>query len=233
MRRAANSSGIDLRVSWPEASYCAVDVEITGLDLRRDSIVSIGSAGIRDGRIISTDSCYSLIWPACPVPAASMHIHCLRPADLENAPATRDVGQEIACRLVGRIVVAHAAWIERAFLRRLLRQARLRFATPMIDAAALAPGPGLRAGPGPPCYCPPSIWLRCRYTHNQIALIDAAEDTRPGKPRRSGARFRFGRRRRPRGSAAGSPREPRSHPVAAARPTEVAGRTRAGWRVRR
>jgi DNA polymerase III subunit epsilon len=130
--------GIDLRTDWRKASYCAIDVETTGLDLRRDSIVSIGSVGISDGRIVCGDSYYSLIRPACQVSVASMRVHCLRPADLDNAPAARDVGGEVARRLAGRIVIAHAAWIERAFLNRLLRQAGFRFAAPVIDTAALA-----------------------------------------------------------------------------------------------
>lgn len=128
--RAASASGIDLRASWRNARYCVIDVETTGLDLRRDSIVSIGCVGIRDGRIICSDSYYSLIRPACPVSVASMRIHCLRPADLEGAPAPAEVGQGIAPQLAGRIVVAHAAWVERAFLSRLLRQAGVKFAAP-------------------------------------------------------------------------------------------------------
>jgi DNA polymerase-3 subunit epsilon len=75
-----------------------------------------------------------------------MRIHCLRPADLENAPRVRDVGQEIARQLAGRIVVAHAAWIERAFLSRLLRQVGVRFAAPVIDTAALARALGYAQG---------------------------------------------------------------------------------------
>src|SRR5580693_2674136 len=141
MRRAARSAaaaGVDLRAGWREARYCSIDVETTGLDLHRDSVISIGSVGIRDGRIVCSDNYYSLIRPACPVSIASMCIHCLRPADLENAPGARDVGREIARQLAGRIVVAHAAWIERAFLSRLLRQAGVRFAAPVIDTAALA-----------------------------------------------------------------------------------------------
>jgi DNA polymerase-3 subunit epsilon len=136
--RSATAGGIDLRADWREARYCAIDVETTGLDLRRDSIISIGSATIRDGRIVCSDSYYSLIRPTCPVSVSSMRIHCLRPADLEHAPRARDVGQEIARQLAGRIVVAHAAWIERAFLSRLLRQVGVRFAAPVIDTAALA-----------------------------------------------------------------------------------------------
>ena len=147
--RSAAAAGIDLRADWREVRYCAIDVETTGLDLRRDSIISIGSAAIRDGRIVCSDSYYSLIRPACPVSVPSMRIHCLRPADLEDAPGARDVGQEIARQLAGRIVVAHAAWIERAFLTRLLRQAGVRFAAPVIDTAALARALGYAPG-GPP-----------------------------------------------------------------------------------
>ena len=144
--RSAAADGIDLRGGWREVSYRAIDVETTGLDLRRDSIVSIGSVGISAGRIVCRDSYYSLIRPACQVSVASMCIHCLRPADLENAPAAQDVGQEVARNLAGRIVIAHAAWIERAFLSRLLRQAGLRFAAPVIDTAALARALGYARG---------------------------------------------------------------------------------------
>ena len=144
--RSAAADGIDLRSGWREVSYCAIDVETTGLDLCRDSIVSIGSVGISAGRIVCRDSYYSLIRPACQVSVASMCIHCLRPADLENAPAAQDVGQEVARNLVGRIVIAHAAWIERAFLSRLLRQAGLRFTAPVIDTAALARALGCAQG---------------------------------------------------------------------------------------
>jgi DNA polymerase-3 subunit epsilon len=136
--RSAGTARIDLRASWRNATYCAVDVETTGLDLRRDSIVSIGTACIRDGRIVCSDNYYSLIRPSCPVSVASIRIHCLRPADLENAPTATDVAQEVAHRLAGRVVIAHAAWIERALLRRLLRHADARFAGPVIDTAALA-----------------------------------------------------------------------------------------------
>jgi DNA polymerase III subunit epsilon len=136
--RSTATDGIDLRAGWRAAEYCAIDVETTGLDLRRDSIVSIGVVAIRDGRMVNGESFYSLIRPACQVSVQSMRVHCLRPADLEDAPTAQDVGQEIARKLTGRIAVAHAAWIERAFLGRLLRQAGLKFGSPMIDTAALA-----------------------------------------------------------------------------------------------
>jgi len=87
--RSAAADGIDLRSGWREVSYCAIDVETTGLDLRRDSIVSIGSVGISAGRIVCRDSYYSLIRPACPISVASMRIHCLRPVPASRRPRER------------------------------------------------------------------------------------------------------------------------------------------------
>jgi DNA polymerase III subunit epsilon len=131
-------AGRGLPADWREARYCAIDVETTGLDLRRDSIVSVGAAPISQGRIVGRDTYYSLVRPVSPVSVAAMRVHYLRPADLEHAPAAEDVAREVARLLAGRILIAHAAWIERAFLGRLLRQAGLRLAVPVIDTAALA-----------------------------------------------------------------------------------------------
>jgi DNA polymerase III subunit epsilon len=145
-RITAGAAGHRRRADWRSAEYCAIDVETTGLDLRTDSVVSVGSVPIRDGRIIYHEHYYSLIRPASPVSVAAMRVHYLRPADLAHAPAAGEVAQQVASRLAGRIVVAHAAWVERAFLTRLLRQAGARFGTPVIDTAALARALGYAAG---------------------------------------------------------------------------------------
>ena len=145
MRWRVAAGGRHLRADWRQAEYCAIDVETTGLDLGTDSVVSVGSVPIRDGRVIYREHYYSLIRPASPVSVAAMRVHYLRPADLAHAPAAREVAQQVAHRLAGRIVVAHAAWIERAFLTPLLRQAGARFAGRVIDTAALARALGYAA----------------------------------------------------------------------------------------
>ena len=147
-RITAGAAGRHLRADWREAEYCAIDVETTGLDLREDSVVSVGSVPIRDGRVIYREHYYSLIRPASPVSVAAMRVHYLRPADLAHAPAAGEVARRVADQLAGRIMVAHAAWIERAFLSRLLPQAGVRFAAEVIDTAALARALGYAAGAG-------------------------------------------------------------------------------------
>jgi len=145
MRWRVAAGGRHLRADWRQAEYCAIDVETTGLDPGTDSVVSVGSVPIRDGRVIYREHYYSLIRPAGPVSVAAMRVHYLRPADLAHAPAAGEVAQQVAHRLAGRIVVAHAAWIERAFLTPLLRQAGARFAGQVIDTAALARALGYAA----------------------------------------------------------------------------------------
>jgi DNA polymerase III subunit epsilon len=144
--RTAGAAARHLRADWREAEYCAIDVETTGLDLDQDSVVSVGSVPIRDGRVIYREHYYSLIRPVGPVSVAAMRVHYLRPADLAQAPPAGEVARQVADQLAGRIVVAHAAWIERAFLSRLLRQAGARFGARMIDTAALARALGYAAG---------------------------------------------------------------------------------------
>jgi DNA polymerase-3 subunit epsilon len=115
-----------------------IDVETTGLNLRRDDVISVGLAQVRGGRIIVAHSYYRLVRPRRAPSARSIVIHGLRDADLAAAAPAAEVGAELAGLLAGQVVVAHAAWIERAFLSRLLRQAGGVFAAPVIDTAALA-----------------------------------------------------------------------------------------------
>ena len=178
---------------WGQAQYCAVDVETTGLDLRRDSIVSIGLAPVRDGRICCGENYYSLVRPDGPPSVASMRVHSLRAADLAAAPAADEVADLIATQLSGRVIIAHAAWIERAFLRRLLRRAGAKLTSPVIDTAALARALGYadRTTPGHE----PSLELLARRLalpvyapHNALgdavttAAVFLAMATRAGKP---------------------------------------------------
>ena len=200
-RITAGAAGRHLRADWREAEYCAIDVETTGLDLDQDSVVSVGSVPIRAGRVIYREHYYSLIRPASPVSVAAMRVHYLRPADLAGAPPAGEVARQVADRLAGRIVVAHAAWIERAFLGPLLRQAGARFGAKVIDTAALARALGYAAGAGDGRE--PSLELLAR---RHAGRARAARPSAPGwwLARTPGPRTGARRRRQPpaRGSSA-------------------------------
>ena len=71
---------------WREAEYVVVDVEATGLDLKRDAIASYGAVVIRDGRIVVSENTYGLVSAGCEMTAASTAVHTLRRVDIADAP---------------------------------------------------------------------------------------------------------------------------------------------------
>jgi DNA polymerase-3 subunit epsilon len=104
------------RSPWRAARFVAVDVETTGLDPRRDEVVSFAAVPIDQGRIVAREAVRGLVRPEGAPSESSVEIHGLRAADLATAPAAAEALAPLATVLTGRIPVAHAAWVERAFL---------------------------------------------------------------------------------------------------------------------
>lgn len=122
---------------WREAEFCVLDLETTGLDLRRDEIVAYGAAIVAHARIPCGRVAYGLVRPTRPVPVAALTVHGLRTADLTDAPSIDEVVDALVELLRGRVLVAHAAWVERAFLDRALRPRGLALGPAVVDTAAL------------------------------------------------------------------------------------------------
>jgi len=112
---------------WKEARWCALDLELTGLDPRRDGIIAIGAVPIEDGRIILGRAYYTLVRSSKRSERDAVLLHKLRVPDLAGAPpldAALDVVFEM---LSGRVPVFHTAAVERTFLRPGFARRRVRF----------------------------------------------------------------------------------------------------------
>ena len=72
------------------------------------------------------EAIYSLARPGRPPTHASVVIHKLRSADLEQAPSLQDAIEPLLDALTGRIPVVHSSIVERTFLAPELRRRRLR-----------------------------------------------------------------------------------------------------------
>jgi DNA polymerase-3 subunit epsilon len=127
---------------WREIEYVVVDLETTGLDLAQDSIASYGAVLIRDGRIVVSENTYGLVCPICEITAASIAVHTLRRADVADAPPLSEAVSILDALLRDRVLVAHAAWIEQAFLSRAFAAHGVKLRAPIIDTAALARAEG-------------------------------------------------------------------------------------------
>jgi DNA polymerase III subunit epsilon len=111
LRRVSNPS-------WRDASFIAIDVETTGLDRRRDEVISFAGIPIESGRIIASAAVHGLVRPHAASLGASTKIHGLRERDLTGAPQAPEALAPLAALMPGRIPVVHASWVERTFLRK-------------------------------------------------------------------------------------------------------------------
>jgi DNA polymerase-3 subunit epsilon len=125
------------RTPWRQASYCAVDLELSGLDPNRDEIVSFGAIPIEDGRVQLSVAVEGRVRPLRSMSEVSIRVHGLRAADLASAPPLEAAIDPLLAVMAGRIPVVHVAAVERGFLRPALRRQGLRLRKPMIDTSVL------------------------------------------------------------------------------------------------
>lgn len=114
------------RTPWRHARWCALDLEMTGLDPARDDIIAIGAVPIEDGRVLLGRSVYTLVRTARRSAYGAVLVHKLRVADLAQAPPLAEAIEVVFELLTGRVPVFHTAGIERGFLDRQFARHRVR-----------------------------------------------------------------------------------------------------------
>ncbi|HLM86842.1 MAG TPA: exonuclease domain-containing protein [Solirubrobacteraceae bacterium] len=125
------------RTPWREASICAIDLELSGLDPREHEIVSFGAVPIEHGRVQLGAAVHGRVRPLRSISEASIRVHGLRVADLASAPALDVAIDPLLAVMAGRIPVVHVAAIERGFLGPALRRQGVRLRRRMIDTSVL------------------------------------------------------------------------------------------------
>jgi DNA polymerase-3 subunit epsilon len=165
------------------ARYAVIDSELTGLDPRRDSIVSLGGLRMRGGRIVLADRFYEEVQPASVLTATSIVLHGITPEDVRGRPAIGDILEKFTAFCSTDILVGHFIEIDLGFLRAAYAAAGLPpVANATLDTwplydwlASRTPDDG---GPGLPRVQDPrlpalaqALGVPCRGEHN--ALGDA------------------------------------------------------------
>jgi DNA polymerase III subunit epsilon len=143
------------RGDWRSAELVALDFETTGLDLDRDEVISFGLIPILGGRIDLSGQLYQEVAPGVDPSRSSIPIHHLRAQDLATAPAMQEVAGAFRGTLSGRFILAWAAEVEIAFLRKVFGGGRRAWRRRTIDVRTLIMAverPSGDAGRGPGHY---------------------------------------------------------------------------------
>ena len=145
---------------WRDAHWCALDLEMTGLDPRHEEIIAIGAVPIDEGRIVLGGGLYTLVRTSRRSQHGAVLVHKLRVPDLAEAPPLEEALDRMLEMLAGRVPVFHTAAIERSFLERQFAGRNVR-----LPAAADTEALG-------------RAWLRHRD-----GVLAGGDLTRPARPR--------------------------------------------------
>lgn len=94
----------------------ALDIETTGLDPRRDAIVSVGLIPFDFQRIYCSKAGYWVLDPGKPLTTGSVVIHGITHSEIRAAQDLAEIVPDLLQVLAGRVVVVHCRQIERRFL---------------------------------------------------------------------------------------------------------------------
>ncbi len=148
--RALNQSlselinNINKQVNWkeslPEASFVVFDTETTGLrPFRGDEIISLGAVIVQNGKILNRPMFHRLVNPGRPVSAKAKEITGIKNEMLKEKPPIIPVIKDFLEFCGPRILVAHNASFDLAFLNLKVGEATGgRIVNPVIDTVLLA-----------------------------------------------------------------------------------------------
>lgn len=95
----------------------ALDLETTGLDVRRDRVVQVGAIAMLGPKILDQPRLDCLIDPGVPIPETATRIHGLGDADVDGAIGFGACVATLRELFSGRVVVGHNIWFDLAVLR--------------------------------------------------------------------------------------------------------------------
>ena len=87
--------------------YVCFDCETTGLDPKKDDIVSIGAVIIKNNTIIASKKFVKFVKPKTKLQAEAIKVHHIRECDLENAENIDDVIEEFLEFIGNRTLVGY------------------------------------------------------------------------------------------------------------------------------
>lgn len=99
-----------------DLALVALDIETTGLDPRRDSILSIGLIPFDLRRIYCSKALYWVLNPGKPLTTSSVVIHGITHAEVQAGQDLTEILPDLLQALAGKVIVVHCRQIERRFL---------------------------------------------------------------------------------------------------------------------
>ena len=117
----------------------SLDLETTGLDVRRDRVVSMAAVPLCGRHIISERSFERLVQPEMPIPPLATRIHGITDEMVASAPSLSTALAELLVAIGDSVVIGHSVGFDLAILRHEAARRRLTWEEPVwLDTGLLA-----------------------------------------------------------------------------------------------
>lgn len=154
-----------------DALFCCVDIETTGLNVRKDEIISFASIPVRHTKIIVHEAYYTLI-KSEKYQIDSMKFHGIDQRDLDKIPTFEEVAPEIQNRTDG-ILVGHSIGFDYGFLKKHFKKIGIKLRRLTVDIVTVEEWLAKRSGRPAPDLSLEGVMkkygLRSYYRHNAFA----------------------------------------------------------------
>lgn len=132
-----------------EATFVSVDLETTGLDVRRDDIIAIALVPMHGLTIRVRHAYYTLVEPR-KYRLQTMKYHGIDLKSLQEAPPFEEIAQDLLARCHG-LLLGHCVHIDYQFLRRAFKGVGIPFERDLVDIAEVEKWIGQKTSYRPNC----------------------------------------------------------------------------------
>jgi DNA polymerase-3 subunit epsilon len=98
--------------------YAVIDTELTGLDFKQDSIVSIGAVAMTGGSIHLGETFYEMVSPRTAFRSETVVVHGIMPSEVVDKPGAGAVISDLLKFCDGTVVVGHFLSLDLHFLNK-------------------------------------------------------------------------------------------------------------------
>lgn len=109
---------VDPGLPLSQIPFVVIDTELTGLDAKRDSVVSVGAVKMSGTRIELARTFYRLVSPQASFDHRSIVVHGITPDDVVEKPRIDGVADELLAFCGDRVIAGHFLAIDLGFLGR-------------------------------------------------------------------------------------------------------------------
>jgi DNA polymerase-3 subunit epsilon len=121
-----------------QCPFVVFDTELSGLDPRKDFIVSVGAIKMTGSTIHISREFYRLVKPAGEVKKKSVEIHGITPAELENQEGIEAILPDFFHFIRDSVLVGHFVHIDIKFMNRVIKQhRRKKLVNPAVDTHSI------------------------------------------------------------------------------------------------